>query len=412
MAQGDEDRTTRRGEDLGRRALLEGGGARHVRMDRAQERVGAGAAAPARRTRESPRQGRPRPGRHWRRRSSLSSTLWGVPGSSLTRASVNGRSAGAVMVVSTNATFLAWTTASACGPEAAPPEPPGSPDAPGGSPGPPAAGGGPEPRTLAAAHAPGGSQPAWSTTPAISRTASAPSRSAGVRGAGRLSRWPGPVGLDGLDVLLAGIDQPADEGRDEGDHARPPAASRRRRGRASASPSRRPRGTAGTTDPACGRRAAGRRGRRPAARSSSAARGRGRRSGSTPAASTAGSGRGRSARATGSGRGNTMPRNSRNSPIEARIGDERRAGHVEPGRRPRDESLPCRGGPSVPGAAGRTSTPGGTTVRTRMKTGSRAMSAPQSGMTNCDSQLEDAVPEVFEHAGVSRSAIRRSARRP
>ena len=82
-------------------------------------------------------------------------------------------------------------------------------------------------------------------------------RSDGVRGAGRLSRWPvRSASTVWTYSLRASISQPI-SADDEGERRRPPAASRRRRARGTAARSRARRGSAGTTGRACGRRAAG-----------------------------------------------------------------------------------------------------------------------------------------------------------
>ena len=61
--------------------------------------------------------------------------------------------------------------------------------------------------------------------------------------------------------------------------------------------------------------------------------------------------------------------------------------------------LPRRAGGAV--ATWRTVRVRSSTTRTVVPTGrASAMSLPQSGMTNCDGQVEEAVPELFEHGSV------------
>ena len=137
----------------------------------------------------------------------------GVPGSLLSKASLNGLSAGPSMVFSMNSmpwavSFTSPVTGSLGG---GPPDGGGAPDA-GGDPdgaGEPDAPGAPP---LAE---PGGSRPVWSRTPATKMTARTLSSSEGVRGAGSGSRCPSCRPRPRC-VLLQRIDQPADEGQDEG----------------------------------------------------------------------------------------------------------------------------------------------------------------------------------------------------
>ena len=83
-----------------------------------------------------------------------------------------------------------------------------------------------------------------------------------------------------------------------------------------------------------------------------------------------------------------------------------RARHVDPGRRRRARAGSCRGGPAAARGTGGTIQMSQTTTRTMIAIGSSATSAPQSGMTSWARQLEEAVPDVFEHG---RSAQARGA---
>src|SRR5436309_7211613 len=111
------------------------------------------------------------------------STSWGVPASWLSKWIVNGLSAGAVSVATSN---LMPDAVIASAPGAGPPEPPGPPD-PAGPPDPPGAG---DPPGVPPDAVRGGNQPAFSATAATMSKANTVRSVFGQAGGGSFSRCP------------------------------------------------------------------------------------------------------------------------------------------------------------------------------------------------------------------------------
>ena len=318
-----------------------------------------------------------------RRSQSLISMLCGVPASSLSKAIVNGLPAGAVHVVSTNAMPLAVDRdvgRSRRG-RRAPARPTAARRRPSRSGAARAAGARVRPFGLAGGRTPGLEDGrADEQHGQRGRTAATACAAAGM-----FSRWPVRSASTVLRYsATASTSQPTSVD-DQGDDAdgQQPAAERRGRGTGARRPER-ARGTAGTTARACGRRAAARRGRRPAGPARSRRR-RGRRSRSASRQPVEqGQDQGDDARATRIDAAEDQAEEE-----QERRRSRRRSARTTAracGCRPASAARPaaCRGAPSArSGAAGTSRSGPDQRPGPRSPTGMSAISAPQSGVTNC-----------------------------